>query len=44
MDIAELRNAIECGDTITKAADILCRSVDEVADKARELGFSTTRH
>jgi hypothetical protein len=44
MDIAELKNAIECGATIAAAAEILGRSIEEVADKAKELGFSTTRH
>ena len=44
MDIAELKNAIEYGETIAEAAEFLCRSTEEVAIKAKDLGLSTTRH
>jgi hypothetical protein len=43
-DVFDLRSAIWLGETIEQAADFLCRSDEEVAAKAKELGLSTTRH
>jgi hypothetical protein len=39
MDLFDLRQAIEQGETVELAAAVLCRSVDEVLRKAEELSL-----
>ncbi len=39
MEVFDLRNSLEQGESIEQVAAVLCRSVDEVARKAKELGL-----
>jgi hypothetical protein len=39
MDIADLTHSLAYGNTIADAASLLCRDVDEVRKKAKELGL-----
>jgi hypothetical protein len=40
MDVFDLRNSLEQGESIEQVAAVLCRSVNEVARKAKELGLA----
>jgi hypothetical protein len=40
-DISDLRNELDHGRTITQTASFLCRDVDEVRAKMKELGLVT---
>ena len=39
LDIADLTHSLAYGNTIADAASLLCRDVDEVRKKAKELGL-----
>ena len=39
MDITDLKHSVAYGNTIGEAASLLCRDVDEVRKKAKELGL-----
>ena len=39
MDIEDLRASLDFGNTFADAASMLCRDVDEVRQKAKELGL-----
>jgi hypothetical protein len=39
MDVADLTNEIERGQTVAKTASFLCRDEDEVREKMKELGL-----
>jgi hypothetical protein len=39
MDIFDLRNSLDQGDTPEKVADFLCRTLSEVWEKMTELGL-----
>ena len=39
LDIADLTHSLAYGNTIADAASLLCREVDEVRKKAKELGL-----
>jgi hypothetical protein len=39
MDLFDLRNSLEQGDTPEKVADFLCRTLSEVREKMAELGL-----
>ena len=39
MDLEDLRDSIDYGDTFAQAASFLCRDEDEVRQKAKELGL-----
>ena len=43
MDIEDLKRAIVDGNTLADAAERLCRAVDEVLQKAQELGLDFFR-
>jgi hypothetical protein len=42
VDLSDLRASFEFGDSVEQAAELLGRSVDEVAAKLRELDLSNT--
>jgi hypothetical protein len=42
VDLSDLRASLEFGDSVEQAAELLRRSVDEVAAKLRELDLSST--
>ena len=39
MDIADLTHSLDYGDTFAQTASFLCRDVDEVRQKTKELGL-----
>ena len=39
-DLIDLRNSLSLGDSVEEVADFICRDVDEVREKMRELGLS----
>jgi hypothetical protein len=39
MDISDLRNEIAHGQTVAQTASFLCRDLDEVREKMKELGL-----
>ena len=43
LDIADLTHSLAYGNTIADAASLLCRDVDEVRKKAKELGLKSTQ-
>jgi hypothetical protein len=38
-DISDLKNELDHGRTVAETASFLCRDVDEVREKMKELGF-----